>query len=219
MWAISSDPATWVSTHSVRQDPAPYGGPPAKRGGAAGVKDCTKTAAGSRRAHPVAPGWRARGSEPKRRHPSRSRWPKSAWTLRSMDTDLLGRDDLGMARAKSAKQAVEQLRRLCLALPEAEEKPFGGHTAPAFRVRDKLFVMTSEDGTTMNRKGAPGVQQALTASDPDRFFVPRDTGKNGWIGARLDVEQDWDEIAELVEESWRRTAPKTLVAQFEAAAE
>jgi len=136
-----------------------------------------------------------------------------------MDTDLLGRDDLGMARAKSAKQAVEQLRRPCLALPEAEEKPFGGHTAPAFRVRDKLFVMTSEDGTTMNCKGAPGVQQALTASDPDRFFGPRYTGKNGWIGARLDVEQDWDEIAELVEESWRTTAPKTLVAQFEAAAE
>ena len=56
-----------------------------------------------------------------------------------------------MARAKSTKQAVEQLRRICLALPEAEEKSFGGHTAPAFRVRDKLFVMTSEDGTTMKR--------------------------------------------------------------------
>ncbi|MHB1445423.1 MAG: MmcQ/YjbR family DNA-binding protein [Acidimicrobiales bacterium] len=124
-----------------------------------------------------------------------------------------------MARAKSTKQAVERLRRICLALPEAEEKPFGGHTAPSFRVRDKLFVMTSEDGTTMNCKGAPGVQQALVASDPDRFFVPRYTGKNGWIGVCLDVQQDWGEIAELVEESWRRTAPKKLAAQLEATAE
>jgi len=111
--------------------------------------------------------------------------------------------------------AVQRLRGICLALPEVEEKPFGGHTAPAFRVRDKLFVMTSEDGTTMNCKGAPGVQQVLVSSDPDRFFVPKYTGKNGWIGIRLDVEQDWDEIAELVEESWRRTAPKKVVAQFD----
>lgn len=120
-----------------------------------------------------------------------------------------------MPGPKSTKQAIERLRRICLALPEAEEKPFGGHTAPAFRVRDKLFVMTSEDGATMNCKGAPGVQQALVTSDPDRFFVPRYTGKNGWIGIRLDVEQNWDEIAELVEESWRRTAPKKLVAELD----
>ena len=111
---------------------------------------------------------------------------------------------------------TNRLRKICLALPEVEEKPFGGHTAPAFRVRDKLFVMTSEDGTTMNCKGAPGVQQALVTSDPERFFVPKYTGKNGWIGARLDVDQNWDEIAELVEESGRRTAPKRVVAAYEA---
>ena len=122
-----------------------------------------------------------------------------------------------MAKAKSTKAAIERLRKICLALPEVEEKPFGGHTAPAFRVREKLFVMTSEDGTTMNCKGAPGVQQALIAGEPEKFFVPRYTGKNGWIGIRLDVDQDWDEIAELVEESWRRTAPKRVVTQFDGA--
>ena len=123
-----------------------------------------------------------------------------------------------MARAKRGETAIDRLRGICMALPEAEEKPFGGHTAPAFRVRDKLFVMTSEDGTTMTCKGAPGMQQALVSSDPDRFFVPRYTGKNGWIGIRLDVDQDWDELGELVEEAWRRTAPKRVVTAFEAAA-
>ena len=122
---------------------------------------------------------------------------------------------MGKAKKSSSTDAIERLRQICLALPEVEEKPFGGHTAPAWRVRDKLFVATAEDGTWMNLKGAPGVQQALIAGDPDKFFVPRYTGKNGWIGARLDVEQDWDELAELVEEAWRRTAPKRVVAQFE----
>ena len=111
-----------------------------------------------------------------------------------------------------SERAVARIKELCLALPEAVEKPFGGHSAPSFRVRDKLFVMTSEDGTTMTCKAPPGVQQAVVTADPKRFFVPRYVGHKGWIGARLDVEQDWDEIAELIEDSYRMTAPKRLAA-------
>ncbi len=114
-----------------------------------------------------------------------------------------------------SETVLNRIRELCLALPEAEEKPFGGHTAPSFRVRDKLFVMTSEDGTFMTCKARPGVQQALVSSDPERFFVPAYVGHKGWIGARLDVRQDWDEIAELIEESYRMTAPKRLAARLD----
>jgi len=45
---------------------------------------------------------------------------------------------------------------------------------------------------------------------PDRFFVPPYVGHHGWIGVRLDVELDWDEIADLVADSYRMTAPKRL---------
>jgi hypothetical protein len=114
---------------------------------------------------------------------------------------------------------IERLRTICLALPGVEEKPFGGHTAPCWRVRDKLFVTTAEDETWMSCKGAPGVQQALVASDPERFFVPRYTGKNGWVGVRFTPKTNWDEVAELVEESWRMTAPKKLVAQLDSSGE
>ncbi len=101
-----------------------------------------------------------------------------------------------------------------MALPEAEEKPFGGHTAPSFRVRDKLFVMTSEDGTSMTMKARPGVQQVLVGDDPSRFFVPPYVGTKGWVGIRLNLDQDWDELSQLVEESYRMTAPKRLSAQL-----
>lgn len=105
-----------------------------------------------------------------------------------------------------------RLREICLGLPEAVEKPFGGHLAPSFRVRDKLFVMTSEDGRTMTFKAGPGIQQALVSSDPDRFFVPAYVGAKGWVGVRLDVDQNWDEIAELIEDSYRLIAPRRLSA-------
>lgn len=110
---------------------------------------------------------------------------------------------------------IDRVRKVCLALPEAEEKPFGGHTSPSFRVREKLFVMVSEDRTSMTMKAGPGVQEALVGSDPDRFFVPRYVGSKGWIGVRLDVEQEWDELTELIEESYRRTAPKRLAARLD----
>ncbi len=49
------------------------------------------------------------------------------------------------------------------------------------------------------------------AAEPDRFFIPAYVGLKGWVGARLDVERDWDELADLVTDSYRMTAPKRLV--------
>jgi hypothetical protein len=110
------------------------------------------------------------------------------------------------------KGAAARIRAICLALPEAVEKPFGGHTAPAYRVRDKLFVMTAEDGSSMTLKGI------LVQADPERFFVPKYVGPKGWVGIRLDLRglPDWDEVAELIMESYCLTAPKRLVARWEA---
>jgi predicted DNA-binding protein (MmcQ/YjbR family) len=105
-----------------------------------------------------------------------------------------------------------RVRDICLALPEAAEKAFGGHTAPSYRVRDKLFLMTSEDGSYLTLKAAPGVQEALVASAPERYFVPAYVGHKGWVGARLDVEQNWPELAELIEDSYRLIAPKRVAA-------
>jgi predicted DNA-binding protein (MmcQ/YjbR family) len=113
------------------------------------------------------------------------------------------------------EDTTARLRDICLSLPESVEKPFGGHTAPSFRIRDKLFVMTSEDGLSMMFKAGPGMQEALLAEAPERFFVPAYVGHKGWVGARLDIDLDWDEIAELVEDSYRMIAPKRLAALVE----
>src|SRR5580692_11510648 len=118
---------------------------------------------------------------------------------------------------KKGAEAVDRIRAICLELPEATEKPFGGHTSPAFRVRDKMFVVISEDRTSMTVKAPKGVQGILVQSDPHRFFVPKYVGSKGWVGVRLDVARlpDWEEMAEVIYESYCLLAPARLVRQFE----
>lgn len=111
---------------------------------------------------------------------------------------------------------LQCVRAICLSLPEAQEKPFGGHEAPSFRVRDKLFVMTYEDHSAMTMKAPPGEQEALVDADPDTFFRPPYVGHKGWVGVRFRADNDWDELTEMITESYRMTAPKRLSAMLEA---
>jgi predicted DNA-binding protein (MmcQ/YjbR family) len=105
---------------------------------------------------------------------------------------------------------LNRLRAICLALPEATEGE--GVGSPSFRVRDKIFAMhhPMAGRPSMWCKAPRGMQDALVASDPQRFFVPPYVGHHGWVGVWLDVELDWDQVADLVEESYRMTAPKRL---------
>lgn len=115
---------------------------------------------------------------------------------------------------------LERLRELCLALPETTERL--SHGEPTWFVRDKKTFVTYADHHHDDRLGfwcaaPPGAQVALVASAPERFFVPPYVGHRGWLGVRLDVPVDWDEIAELVEEAYRMVAPRRLVAEIDAA--
>ena len=114
---------------------------------------------------------------------------------------------------------LTKLRRICLALPEATEKPGG---RPTFQVREKTFAMFMDDHHGDGRvalwcKGSPGLQDMLIGSGQPRFFVPPYVGHKGWIGVRFDLDDDvdWDEVGEFVVESYRMTASKRQVAQLE----
>jgi predicted DNA-binding protein (MmcQ/YjbR family) len=114
-----------------------------------------------------------------------------------------------------SKHAIEYLRAVCLALPEAVEKEAWGD--PTFRVRDKIFAMEKRgDGrVSLWCKAPPGSQTVLVGADPDRFFVPPYVGHKGWVGMRLDTSPDWGEVAVLVKRSYRLIAPKRLAALIE----
>jgi hypothetical protein len=115
---------------------------------------------------------------------------------------------------------LTRLRRLCLALPEAYEVEAWGE--PTFRVRNKLFAMYADAGdhhgdgrAAVWCKAAPGNQGLMVRAAPDRFFVPPYVGPSGWIGVYLDRGADWDELAELLRDAYRLTAPKRLLARLE----
>ncbi|HVX88791.1 MAG TPA: hypothetical protein VG940_07695 [Gemmatimonadales bacterium] len=51
----------------------------------------------------------------------------------------------------------------------------------------------------------------MLRADPARFFFPPYVGKGGWIGVYLDRTTDWRGLRDLLEEGWRRSAPKRLL--------
>jgi hypothetical protein len=110
-----------------------------------------------------------------------------------------------------------RLRAICLALPEAAERDdWGEHRA--FHVRGKTFAwfLNNHHGdgrVALNCKAPPGAQEILVGADPARFFAPPYVGHHGWLGVRLDLPAtDWEEIAAIVTDSYRMTAPKRLAA-------
>lgn len=117
------------------------------------------------------------------------------------------------------KDPLEELRRLCLALPETTERL--SHGEPTWFVRDKkTFVMYSDhhhnDRLAFCCAAPDGAQEMRVGTDPERFFVPPYVGHRGWLGVFLDVPVDWDEIADIVTDAYRVVAPKTLIAKLDA---
>lgn len=116
---------------------------------------------------------------------------------------------------------LERVRTLCLALPEVTVRVDTSlirarSTAHSFDIRRRSFcLLVARAGPT----GKP-VPLLVLRADPDErdvllsighpFFSLR--GGRGRIGVRLTEETDWEEIRELVTESYRRLAPKKLIA-------
>lgn len=109
---------------------------------------------------------------------------------------------------------LARLREVCDALPEVEERL--SHGSPSWFVRGKkTFVSFVDDHHGDGILGfwcaaPPGVQSDLVDTEPERFFVPPYVGHRGWLGVRLDVDPDWDEVAGIVTDAYCTVAPKTL---------
>ena len=122
-----------------------------------------------------------------------------------------------MVELNAAPEPVlARVRKACLALPEAHEEP--AWAGSFFKVRRRTFahvfaVEDAHDETPMLVCRADAEEREVLLRIGHPFFAPR--GGIDRLGMVLGDDTDWDEVAELVTESYRLLAPKKLAALVE----
>jgi hypothetical protein len=120
-----------------------------------------------------------------------------------------------MATQRQHDAVLKRIRAICTSFPEVSERL--SHGSPSFFIRGKkTLCMFVDDHHGDGILGVwcpafPGVQEEMVAAEPDRFFRPPYVGPSGWLGVRLDRDVDWDEVREILADSYRKVAPKSLV--------
>jgi predicted DNA-binding protein (MmcQ/YjbR family) len=120
-----------------------------------------------------------------------------------------------------ADPVLARVRALALDFPEAAEKI--SHGRPVF-FTTKIFAYyggsVKVDGSYRQHD-----RSVMVLLDPDeraallpdhRCYVPAYLGAYGWIGVDVAEDAEWDEIAELLDASYRRTAGPRRVALLDA---
>ena len=122
---------------------------------------------------------------------------------------------------EDADPYLVRLREICLALPEAQEKV--SHGRPTFFTK-KVFagygaVLRGDHDPEPYARSVvflPDAADRPALLDDDRVVEPAYLGPYGWLGFDLGAAGSvgavaWDEVGELVDASYRLTAPPRLV--------
>jgi hypothetical protein len=103
---------------------------------------------------------------------------------------------------------ADDVRDIASSLPRAYEVLVRDQVK--FRVRQIVFLALSPDETVMGFGYPREEREALIASEPGKFFLPRPSDmRYQWVRVRLPAI-DRDELRELIVGSWRMTVPKKV---------
>ena len=128
------------------------------------------------------------------------------------------------APAEVPEDIVERIRTLCLALPEVtvridDSQSRARSAAHSFDVRRRSFCLlvavadpTGKAVPLLVLRANPEEREALLSIGHP--FFPSRAGRDR-IGVLLTDDTDWEEIRELVTESYRILAPKKLTARLD----
>lgn len=120
-----------------------------------------------------------------------------------------------------APVALREMQAIVARLPDVERSnnPPGCY----FLVRRKIFAQiatvidpSGQPATMVAMRPNPEEREALIATGHPYFSRGPWDERLGRIAVLIEATTDWDEIAELVTDSYRLTAPKKLVAQLDA---
>jgi hypothetical protein len=113
--------------------------------------------------------------------------------------------------SKNEPVTWETVRQLALVLPGAEESTSYGTLA--CKVGGKLFARLHQDGVSLVIKVDFAEREIPMEADPESFFITDHYLDYPWMLVRLSTVRI-DQLRELLRQSWRRAAPRRLVAQF-----
>lgn len=115
---------------------------------------------------------------------------------------------------------LARIRERALAFPDSDEKI--SHGRPAFFTK-KVFAYFGgsircegdwvQHPQSLVVRPDPADERALRSDS--RVYVPAYLGAYGWLGIDLDNDIDWAEITELLDASYRLTAPKRSIARLD----
>jgi hypothetical protein len=109
----------------------------------------------------------------------------------------------------SASSSVDDVRAIALSLPGVEEELKYGRR-PSWRTKAGGFVGFRDDGSLIVWVESHEEKNAMLASAPEKFFTTPHYEGYRIVLVRVDAVGP-DELRELVTESWRLKAPRTLV--------
>nr|WP_239522343.1 MmcQ/YjbR family DNA-binding protein [Geodermatophilus sabuli] len=100
--------------------------------------------------------------------------------------------------------------------PGVDREEANGHTGYAVAGRRFAWLQVDHHGDgrlALVVKAPPGEQEALLGTAPC-YSRPGHLGARGWLGVDLSpaAGADWDEVAALLDQAWRTTAPERLTA-------
>jgi len=107
---------------------------------------------------------------------------------------------------------LARVRAICLSLPDTKETPTWGQ--PHFRVGEKIFAGCGEEKGRVSIGFKLEMNHARAIVKDPRFTPAPYVGHKGWVsldGARV---TDWDELRELILESYELIAPKKSLAKL-----
>ena len=106
---------------------------------------------------------------------------------------------------------VDEVRALCLSLPRTTEHLI--HDRVKFRIKQIVYVAFSRDETLMGFAYPKDERDALVASEPTKFQLPRASDlRYNWVVARVATLEP-EEMRELVTDAWRMCVPKRVAAE------
>jgi predicted DNA-binding protein (MmcQ/YjbR family) len=107
---------------------------------------------------------------------------------------------------------LAKFRAICLSFPDTKETMTWG--SPHFRVGEKIFAGFGDEDGECSIGFKLEMDHARAILRDERFTRAPYVGHKGWVSMDVSGATDWDQVRELVEESYELIAPKKSLAKL-----